>query len=85
MTGRDVELDQFLEVLTTFQSRHQVLGEPLIGPERVVALERALTEADVLGLAVETFDMDGARRWLADVVRTTAHFSPSLALVLDAR
>ena len=85
MTGRDAELDQFLEVLTTLLSRHLVLGEPLSGPERVVALERALTEADVLGLAVETFDMDGARRWLADVVRTTAHFSPSLALVLAAR
>jgi hypothetical protein len=85
MTGRDADLDQFLEVLTTLLSRHLVLGEPLSGPERVVALERALTEADVLGLAVETFEMDGARRWLADVVRTTAHFSPSLALVLAAR
>ena len=54
MTGRDADLDQFLEVLTTLLSRHLVLGEPLSGPERVVALERALTEADVLGLAVET-------------------------------
>ena len=49
------------------------------------ALEQALDEADVLGLAVETVDMDGRARWLADVVRTIAHSSPSLALVLAAR
>jgi hypothetical protein len=85
MTGRDADLEQFLEVLTKLMGRHLALGEPLGGPDRVAALERALAEADVLGLALETVEMDGARRWLADVVRTAAHSSPSLALVLAAR
>lgn len=85
MSGRDADLEQFLDVLVKLMSRHVVLGEPLGGTDRLLGLERALAEADVLGLALETFDMDGARRWLAEVVRTVAKSSPSLAWVLAAR
>jgi hypothetical protein len=85
VSGADADLEQFLEVLGKLMSRHLAPGEPMGGSERVVALERALAEADVLGLALETVDMDGARRWLAAVVRTVAHSSPSLALVLAGR
>lgn len=85
MTGRDADLEQFLEVLGKLLGRHLAPGEHLGGPDGVAGLERALAEADVLGLALETFEMDGAQRWLAEVVRAVAHSSPSLALVLAAR
>ena len=85
MSGRDADLEQFLEVLTSLLGRHVALGERLGTAERLVALEQALGEADVLGLAVETADMEGALRWLVEVVRTVARSSPSLALVLAAR
>lgn len=85
MSDRDADLEQFLEVLTRLLGRHVALGEPLGGAERLQALEQALDEADVLGLAVETAEMEGALRWLVDVVRTVARSSPSLALVLAAR
>jgi len=83
--GREPDLEQFLEVVAKLMSRHVVLGEPLSEPDRLRALEGAMAEADVLDLAVATFDMDEARRWLADVVRAVAHSSPSVALVLAAR
>jgi hypothetical protein len=85
VSGRDADLEQFLEVLARLLGRHVALGDRLGTGERLTALEQALGEADVLGLAVETADMEGSLRWLVDVVRTVARSSPSLALVLAAR
>ena len=85
MSGADTDLGQFLEVLTKLMGRHVVPGEPLGTPDRADRLEQALAEADVLGLAGETYEMENALRWLAEVVRTLAHHTPSIALVLAAR
>ena len=73
-------------MLTRLLGRHVALGERAgARPSGWRRSNRRWARRDVLGLAVETADMEGVARWLVDVVRTVARSSPSLALVLAAR
>ncbi|MDT0572750.1 acyl-CoA dehydrogenase family protein [Streptomyces sp. DSM 3412] len=77
MTGRNVELDDFLDVLTKrlvsvqWSDAHAVRG--------------AFAAADVLDLAQEAAELDDAVDWLVAAVRTTAHVSPAAAFALAGR
>lgn len=77
MTGRNAELDDFLEVLT----------KRLVSVEwsDAHAIRAALAAADVLDLAQEAAELDDAVDWLVAAVRTTAHFSPAAAFALAGR
>ncbi|WP_327725593.1 acyl-CoA dehydrogenase family protein [Streptomyces europaeiscabiei] len=77
MTGRNAELDAFLEVLT----------KRLVSVEwsDAHAIRAALAAADVLDLAQEAAELDDAVDWLVAAVRTTAHFSPAAAFALAGR
>ncbi|UUU19750.1 acyl-CoA dehydrogenase family protein [Streptomyces sp. DSM 40750] len=77
MTGRNAELDDFLDVLT----------KRLVSVEwsDAHAIRAALAAADVLDLAQEAAELDDAVDWLVAAVRTTAHFSPAAAFALAGR
>ncbi|WP_326686202.1 acyl-CoA dehydrogenase family protein [Streptomyces sp. NBC_01795] len=77
MTGRNPELDDFLDVL-----RKRLVSSD--GSDADV-IRATLQAADVLDLARETAEFDDALDWLIGTVRTTAHFSPSAAFALAGR
>ncbi|QYX76619.1 acyl-CoA dehydrogenase family protein [Streptomyces akebiae] len=77
MTGRNVELDDFVDVLT----------KRLVSVEwsDAHAIHSALVAADVLDLAQEAAELEDVVDWLVAAVRTTAHFSPAAAFTLAGR
>ncbi|MER5435817.1 acyl-CoA dehydrogenase family protein [Streptomyces sp. NPDC002588] len=77
MSGRNVELDDFLAVLNKRLA-------PVDGRD-ARTLRATLGDADVLDLARETAELDDAVDWLVAAVRTTAHVSPSAAFALAGR
>jgi hypothetical protein len=84
-SGQDQELQQFLDALRKLTNQHVTTGRSLDDPACVAALRRALDDAGVSDLAVETSGMDGALDWLAGTVTEIALTSPSIAFVLAAR
>lgn len=77
MTGRNAELDSFLEVL-----RKRLASADVSDPR---VLRATLEAADVLDLPRETAEFDDALEWLIGVVSTTAHYSASAAFALAGR
>ncbi|MEU5045904.1 acyl-CoA dehydrogenase family protein [Streptomyces griseorubiginosus] len=77
MTGRNVERDDFLAVLTKRLAAWD-------GSD-AHAIRSLLRTADVLDLAQETAGLDDAVDWLVATVRTTAYFSPAAAFALGGR
>ncbi|WNF00340.1 acyl-CoA dehydrogenase family protein [Streptomyces luomodiensis] len=77
MTGRNAELDTFLQVL---QKRFAEAAG--CAPK---ALRALLADADVRDLARETAEFDDAGEWLISTVRMTARHSPSAAFTLAVR
>lgn len=77
MTGRNVERDDFLAVLTKRLTAWE-------GSD-AHAIRATLRAADVLDLAHETAELHDAVEWLVGTVRTIAHFSPAAAFALGGR
>ncbi|MGY1495816.1 acyl-CoA dehydrogenase family protein [Streptomyces sp. QTS52] len=77
MTGRHVERDDFLAVLTKRLTAWDGSDTP--------AIRSLLHTADVLDLAQETAGLDDSVDWLVATVRTTAYFSPAAAFALGGR
>lgn len=85
MSGQDPDLEQFLGLVRKLLAEHVVPGELVGDAARVSALGRALSETQILNLALETSDLDQSLRWLAETVAQVANSSPSIAFVLAAR
>ncbi len=85
MSGRDTDLEQFVEMLPKLLADHSTPGLPLDHPATLPGLRRALEESDVCNLALETIEMPDSLRWLTATVSEIAHTSPSLAYVLASR
>jgi hypothetical protein len=85
VSARSAELDGFLEVVTKLLRQFVGPGERAVAPETYPELTTALAEADLRDLALETVDLQDARTWLAETVRTAAALSPSVAFALASR
>ncbi|MEU2686864.1 acyl-CoA dehydrogenase family protein [Streptomyces hygroscopicus] len=77
MTRRNVELDDFLDVL-----KKRLVP---VGAGDAHTLRATLGDADVVDLARETAELGDAVDWLVGTVRTIAYFSPSAAFALAGR
>src|SRR5581483_1707301 len=84
MTPSDAELNEYVGVVRRLLSVRAASAADPDGPETVAALRRALADADVLSLAVETAGLGDSLRWLTATVAEIARVTPSLAFAVAA-
>lgn len=85
MSESDSDLQQFTAMLPMLLAEHVNADLQLDDAQSLPRLRRALDNADVADLALETANLGDALRWLAATVTAVAHISPALGFVLAAR